>query len=949
MPTTVDFGRFRLLSHRRELLADNQPVELGGRGFDLLMALIEARGEVVSKQTLMERVWPGRIVEENNLLIQMSLLRRTLAPDSHLIRTIAKQGYQFTGKIRAILDEPEARAATGVPEQVPSRPPTNLAEPVSETIGRDADLDKILDLSASRRLVTLAGAGGIGKTRLGFEAARHQLKKFADGVWAVELAPLSDPDLVPVTVATALGVELTPGTASPESVAAALRSKQIMVVLDNCEHVLDGTARMAEALLRVNPAARVIATSREPLRAEGEWVYRVQPLAVPPEDGPDGEDPLRYGAVRLFAERAREAGADVPAEARVSAAIGSICRRLDGIPLAIELAAARVATLGVDGLAAGLEDRFRLLAGGRRNALPRHQTLRGTLDWSHELLPESERVVLRRLAIFPGGFTLPAACEVVAGDGIIASEAGACVASLAAKSLVTAARGDTVRRHRLLETTRAYALEKLVESGEFNAVARCHAEYCRDFLQKPGAECEKSLNSDWVGDHARSIDDVRAALEWAFSPAGDTAIGVALAAAFAPTWIEMALLTECRVWMTAALGALRPEQLGTRQEMALQLALGFSLVPTQGPVGDANAALVRANELGKAFDNLDYQLRALTGLVISCRMADELSTGLTLSRQVDEIARKIASPVALATADCLLGSSLLWLGEYTEARTRVEQGARYNSPRVRRDHRLRSGYDHFIHTQTLRAQILWVQGFADQSLQLTRDVLVEAERTSHPVSLNLALTWAGCGIPLRVGDLQMADQSIGRLKAHAGIHGARSYHAAALGFEGQLHAARGDTQAAERLLRHAIAELRETKFYMLYTAFLSQLADVLAVEDHVDEALAAADEAVERASRNNNYWCLPEALRIKGGLALLRDHGDIAAAEDHFRQALDLARQQGALSWELRAATGLARLFRDQARSEEARELLAPVYDRFTEGFATADLKEAKLLLEELV
>jgi predicted ATPase/DNA-binding winged helix-turn-helix (wHTH) protein len=950
MPTAVDFGRFRVLPDRRQLVADNQPMELGGRAFDVLMALIEARGAVVSKDALIERVWPNRIVEENNLAFQVSALRKAFAADRGLIRTIAGRGYQFTGEIRTVSTEPVVPATAAMTEATPvcSRPSTNLPEPISELIGRDAQLGEILALSDTQRLITLAGAGGIGKTRLGFEAARHQLPNFADGVWAVELAPLSDPDLVPVTVATALGVELASGATSSQSVANALRSRQLMLVLDNCEHVIDAAARMAEALLRVNPAVRVIATSREPLRAEGEWVYLVPPLAIPPEGSLDGEDPLRYGAVRLFSERARGAAANVSPAACAAATIARICRRLDGIPLAIELAAARAASLGIEGVADRLDDRFRLLTGGRRTALARHQTLRATLDWSYELLTESERAVLRRLAIFAGGFTLRAASMIAADDGITASEAVDCVENLVTKSLVTGDAAGVTVRYRLLETTRAYALEKLTEGGGFSATARRHAEYFRDLLQQPETEWETRPNSDWAGGYGRRIDDVRAALEWAFSPTGDAAIGVALAAASAPTWIEMALLTECRDWMVMALGALRPEQVGTRQEMALQLALGFSLVPTQGPVGGANAALVRANELGKAFDNLDYQLRALTGLVISSRMADELSAGLALSRQVDGIAKKIASPVALATADCLLGSSLVWVGEYAEARTRVEQGSRYNSLDVRRDHRLRSGYDHFIHTQTLLAQILWLQGFADQSLELTRDVLVEAERTSHPVSLNLALTWAGCGIPLRVGDLQMAEQSIGRLKVHAGIHGARSYHAAALGFEGQLHAAQGDTQGAERLLRHSIAELRETKFYMLYTAFLSQLADVLAVGGYVNEALAAADEAVERASRNKNYWCLPEALRIKGGVLLLQDCGVIAAAEDHFRQALDWARRQGALSWELRAATSLARLWRDQARSKAARELLAPVYDRFTEGFATADLKAAKGLLEEL-
>jgi DNA-binding winged helix-turn-helix (wHTH) protein len=265
--TALEFGRFRVLLRRRELLADNRPVELGGRAFDVLMALIDARAAVVSKDALMERVWPGRIVEENNLQAQISALRKVFAADRDLIRTIAGRGYQFTGEIRTIVMGSDAQATAGVPQPTPTlpQPPTNLPEPVSELIGRDVELAEVLEIGAAHRLLTLAGAGGIGKTRLAFEVARHLLPRFTDGVWAIELAPLSDPELVPVTIATTVGLELTSGTATPLSVAEALRSKQLMLVLDNCEHLIDAAARMAEALLQANPAARVIATSREPL------------------------------------------------------------------------------------------------------------------------------------------------------------------------------------------------------------------------------------------------------------------------------------------------------------------------------------------------------------------------------------------------------------------------------------------------------------------------------------------------------------------------------------------------------------------------------------------------------------------------------------------------------------------------------------------------------------
>src|SRR5882762_1901377 len=293
-------------------------------------------------------------------------------------------------------------------------PPTNLPAPTSELIGRATALAEVTELLGVHRLVTLIGAGGIGKTRLGLEAARELLPGFADGVWVAELAPLSDPGLVPVTVAVALGLTLPAGAESPERVATALGAKRLLLVLDNCEHVIEAAARMAEALLRTNPGARVLATSREPLRAPGEYVYRVLSLEVPAEGTEDREDLLDAAAVKLFVARARAVDLRFSPDARTAAITGAVCRRLDGIPLAIELAAARTATLGLEGLAARLDDRFRLLTGGHRTALPRHQTLRATLDWSYELLSERERVVLQRLSVFAGSFGLEAAREVAA-------------------------------------------------------------------------------------------------------------------------------------------------------------------------------------------------------------------------------------------------------------------------------------------------------------------------------------------------------------------------------------------------------------------------------------------------------------------------------------------------------------------------------------------------------
>ena len=411
----IAFGRFQVLPDRREVLADGRPIKLGGRAFDVLMALIEAHGAVVSKEVLMARVWTSRIIEENSLAAQIAALRAAFGAERALIRTVSGRGYQFTGEIRILSASPEkAGAGLATAAQASVLPPTNTPKPVSELIGREEELGEILNLVAGNRLVTLTGAGGIGKTTLALALARELRPHFADGVWLAEFSAFADPGLVPATVAAAIGLELGGGEVSTQRVAQALAGKSLLLVLDTCEHVIAAAAAMAEAMLGAGSAPHIIATSREPLRAGGEWVYPVQPLAVPAVDIAAGDDPLRYGAVRLFIERARAAEPHFAPDRRLMVTIAAICRRLDGIPLAIELAAARASALGIEALAARLDDRFRLLTGGRRTAPPRHQALRATLDWSYELLAEPERVLLRRLAVFAGPFSLEAAGVIAA-------------------------------------------------------------------------------------------------------------------------------------------------------------------------------------------------------------------------------------------------------------------------------------------------------------------------------------------------------------------------------------------------------------------------------------------------------------------------------------------------------------------------------------------------------
>jgi len=950
-PASFEFGRFRILPQRRKVLADGRPLELGGRAFDVLVVLVEADGAVVRKDELMSRVWPGRIVEDSNLHAQIKALRKALS-DHDLIRTVVGRGYQFTGEIharRAGHSEP-AEPGTALDVSGPPRAPTNLPAPTSDLIGRDGEISEVIGLVADHRFVTLTGTGGIGKTRLGLEVARHLLSQFADGVWIAELASLSDPQLVPITVAAAFGLELLSGVVSPERIAAALGSKQIMLVLDNCEHVIAAAAGMAEALLHASPAARVIATSREPLRAESEHLYRVPPLAVPTENTRALEDVLRHGAAALFVARAQAADPHFAPDRQTASAIAAICRRLDGIPLALELAAARASTLGMQELASRLDDCFSLLTEGRRMALRRHQTLRATLDWSYELLPESERVVLRRLSIFAGGFTLEAAIAVIANADILESNVVDGVANLVTKSLVGADVGSAAVHYQLLETTRAYAREKLAEHGELEQTGRRHAEYYRDLCGQAEAEWMTRPAAEWLADYGRQIGNVRAALDWAFSPCGDASIGVALTAAAVPLWCQLSLLDECRRRVEQALCHIAPgSNRDMRCQMQLETALGLSLFHTKGPVRETGATWTRALAIADRLEDTEYQLRALWGLWSHRMSSGEYRGALAFAERFRGLTAKQPDPAARLIADRMIGSMRLYMGDQTNARRHIERMlSRYVDP-LHRSHTIRFVWDQRVAGEIVLAVILWLQGFPDQAIGTVQRTIERARASDHAISLCYTLARAACPVALWVGDLAAAECYVSMLLDDSAKLAMTVWQAEGRCFKGMLLIKRGGDDTGLQLLRTAIDELRQTGSILRDSAFLCALAEGLAGTGQVAEGLAAVDQAIERSESSAERWCIAELLRVKGELILLENAPDAAAAaEDHFRQALDWARSQGAFSWELRAATSLARMWRNQGRAKEARELLAPVYDRFTEGFETADLKHAKALLDEL-
>ena len=721
--TCLEFGRFRLLTRQRELRSGDVPIALGSRAFDVLLVLIEAGGDLVTKEELLARAWPGIVVEESNIQVQISALRKALGKDRNLILTVPLRGYRFTGEVR-VIREP------GLPqdEQAGRAPPTNLPAAISDFIGREAELATVRELLRHNRLVTLVGTGGIGKTRLGLEAARASLAEFPDGVWLAELAPLTDPELVASAMHAALGLQSGTGRWTSERLAAALRERTLLLVLDNCEHLIGAAAREAQALLAAAPQVRILATSQEPLGIEGECTLRLRPLEFPAENAAGLDSAARHDAVRLFVARARAADPQFSLNEQNVATVAMICRRLDGIPLAIELAAARSAALGIDGLAQRLDLRFHVLTGGRRTALPRHQTLRATLDWSHRLLAEPDRIVLRRLAVFAGSFTLESAGQVVADAALPEWEVVGRIAELVDKSLVVADVTGAQRRYRLLETTHAYAMEKLADSGEFGPLARLHARHFRDALNEALGVWELTPSVQWLERLGPEIDNVRVALDWAFGADGDPAIGVELAASSYLLWYLLSLMSEGRARLERATAAL-----GRQTPMALEgrLWYGYGFLSTGEPRGRAVPALSRAVALlREAGEPLDLA-RALAFYGLNLARTGALGEGLAALEEGRALLSPTAQPKSYALCLTNLAIARTVGGEYAAARARLDEALAAGE---------RSHADFWAWRALIyKAEVQFAEGRLDEAIAGAREVVALARAARRTGLLGHAL------------------------------------------------------------------------------------------------------------------------------------------------------------------------------------------------------------------
>jgi predicted ATPase/DNA-binding winged helix-turn-helix (wHTH) protein len=939
---------------RRELRVQGATVPIGGRAFEIIEVLAQSAGHLVTKNELIDRIWPGAIVSDNTLHVHISAVRKALGSDRAMLKTESGRGYRLLGdwSIRhhrpteaSVIPFPHSGGTVALPPSQPATeaPASNLPSLVTRLIGRSAALPLIRELLSAYRVVTLTGPGGIGKTTLALHVAQGLRADFDDGSWFVELASLSNPDLVPSAVAAVLGLRLG-DIISSGSVARAIGAARLLLLLDNCEHVIDAAAELAETLVHHCPRVTILATSREPLRIEGEHVYRVPPLDVPAAAVVKSGDLLEHSSIELFIARTQAQDSSFTPDAATLPAVAEICRHLDGIPLAIEFAAARTTTLGLPQVVAMLDDRFRLLTGGHRTALPRHQTLRATLDWSYDLLAEEERSLLCRLAVFPAGFSLDGAVAVGGAGERDRSAVIDGVVSLVEKSLV--AVETSVSRWRLLETIRSYALDKLAERGEADVAALHHAEYYRDLFERSDAASETRPAAEWLAEYEPEIDDLRAALDWAFSPDGDTAIGVALTVASGLLWTRLSLSDECRRLTKRALSALGPgSALATRRQIQLLALLGWSLQQTSGATSETRSAFSKILELSERMQDIKFKSLAMWGLWIYHFNNGEFATALDLAQK--SIAEEGVDTNHSLAGERIIGLSLHYLGEQSGSRQQIESVLARPVDPLHQPNDLSFAIDHRVTLRAFLARILWLQGFPDQAMRMAKENVENALALNHALSLANTLVQAACPVAFFIGDLVAAEHFVCVLLDHSTKYALGPWQAWGRCFEGMLLIKRGDTAAGLQCLSAAVSGLRDIGYAVYYVAFAGELAEALGRAGQATHGLATIDEALARSERSKERWCVAELLRIKGELVVLQGGSEAQrAAEEYFRQSLDWARRQGALSWELRATTSLAQLMLNRGQSESAKQLLAPVFRRFTEGFDTADLKAAKSLLD---
>ncbi|WP_245508375.1 winged helix-turn-helix domain-containing protein [Rhizobium sp. BK418] len=866
------------------LLHNGQPVGLGGRGFDILTLLVRRAGEVVSKADLFAHVWPDYIVHDHNLKVNVGNLRRSLAkldPAADYIATIPGRGYKFVAALERDSPPPARQVASTTSHYI--APPR-----IGQLLGREDAIRQLSEMLDQPGYATIVGPGGAGKTSLAVTVAQQSCLT-GEAIAFADLSALSDPRFVVPAIASALGVSL--GFDDPiAGVIDVLRSNKPLLIIDNCEHVIAMAATIVERISSDVPSARIIATSREPLRTRHEQIHFLAGLSYPEQTvALSPKDALQFPAIQLFISKARGSADAEPPDDYVRSVV-SICTRLDGLALAIELAAGTASVLAPSTLDDLFKDGFDTMSRGARDAPLRHQSLEATLDWSYRLLPDREAVLLGLLSVFSGRFNADDVEALYSAGALEPMTGRDALSQLVAKSLVSAEYDGSTMYYRLAESTGAYAARRLLGSPYREKARRQFAVRTRDRLQAAEREWSSQTSREWLGKYRRQIDDVRAAIAWAFDPVGDAALGVELVVAALPLWQELSAFREMLETIdlaslnSTALVGLAPSG---RTKLSTARAWAMTLARHMHPQTDDawRESIFHANGSRDA----EFQVRAVCGQAVFLAYSGRPRTAL---RTMNDFA--VAKGLDWATAPDgkrLLAHIQIYAGELNSASAHLE--ALMNDwGHVEEGHGLsRFQVDLPAGIRLSLALVSWLQGDSNRASNLANLAIRRAVDLDHMISLGNAISLAALPIAFVDGNLETASQLQRQLADVSRRESVGIYEGTATFFAGAIQSARGDKDGFT-LMQDSIAGLLRGSWRARVPFYRSLLAEAYIAAGEMQLAENTLRAVLGEIGIREERWWHPDLWRVAGMIEARNARSNQAMR--YFQKSLDSAVAMGA-------------------------------------------------------
>ncbi|UHD38526.1 winged helix-turn-helix domain-containing protein [Citrobacter portucalensis] len=904
----IRFAEWQIWPQLRILLHRGKPVKISGRAFDVLVVLVSAKGQVVSKDSLLAQVWGNEIVEENNLQAQISAIRRVLGHDRHLLVTEFGFGYRFN--------------CTSKPPMM-SSDPTRLS-PVTfpfltSILGRDQAVLDICALIRQHPLVTITGPGGVGKTRLAWEVVNLLQTQYPDGICVAELAHITDASSLFSVFSQVLHLPLA-AVHNSHDLSHQLAQRRCLLMIDNGEHVINELKPIIAMLLNAAPHIAMLLTSQVAVELAGEQQYRLPPLKVPEKPGGNVKSLQTLPSVRLFIERGRDRHFDFhPSDSELSL-IGELCRHLDGLPLAIELAASRLPVMSVSEIYHCLEDRFQLLSNMQSARVSRHQKIKTTLEWTYQLLNPREQKLFCSLGIFTDMFTVNAVTEFLQPPEETGWQIVDDLQRLLSLSMIQVSTQVPVTRFRLLETLRQFACDKLRQQGEYPRLSSRFADYCHRQAEQAQLDWNRLPTEQWRERYDPILNDLRSVLQQTLTEGVDHVKGLEILQAMTPFWIEYSLYNECQRHISPLLSEVRSQVVLTlRQRMNLSAAAGKASTWAKGPIPETCSAWQTALMLADQLNDNEIRLQAHYGLWLYYLRIGKLDISLHHAQSMCTLARAIDDAVALATGLRIVGVSYHFLGQHSLGRDYLQQSlnrfALEDSGRS-----FRFGLDQETAGEAFLSRVLWVQGEYKAAKRMAWSAVKKAARLKHICSLCCALAEGACmtaALDRNPRWVIMASDWLITLAEKHNLYFWKTY--------GELF-----LRWAEQLTH---PEVRQTKLFSSLQA--------MGLDWQYSPLLSEMDSGLSQKKPHEN-WCIPELMRLSSM------HLPAHSQRKQLEQALEKAHKQQAYGWELRIACSLARLHAETGDSVTAKQLLIDALSHIDGSQHAADVQNALELCARL-